>query len=353
MIHKSLEHIILVMPGFAVDEQDTSCVPPVQKLALELSKNLGVDALTIVAMHYPYKSCSYKWNGINVIGIGANNVGFPRRLYFWRQFKKALSTILLEKKKVRVHSFWLSEIAYLAEKWANKNEVVHSVTLMGQEVKKGNRYISRASISEEKIISLSKFQSRIIEKNYQIKPVFNLCFGIDDEVIYNEEKSYDIIGVGSLVEIKNYDKFLKVIVEVKKILPQIKVGIVGGGNLSKIICDKAKALEVSEQIEFIGLLNREQSIAKIAQSKLLLHTSDFESLGYVFLEAIKQKVRIVSTPFGIAAENPDILKGMTVAELTKQVVVSLNQTSEIQYTKPATVEEVMNKYVQFWGNNIK
>ncbi len=110
---------------------------------------------------------------------------------------------------------------------------------------------------------------------------------------------------------------------------------------------------MSEQIEFIGLLNIEQSIAKIAQSKLLLHTSDFESLGYVFLEAIKQKVRIVSTPFGIAAENPDILTGMTVAELTKQVVVSLNQTSEIQYTKPATVEEVMNKYVQFWGNNIK
>jgi glycosyltransferase involved in cell wall biosynthesis len=319
-------------------------------LATELSEIVGVDNVTIVAMHYPYKPCRYRWNGIDVIGIGANNAKFPMRLKYWRHLKKILNRLHAEKGSIRIHSFWFSELSYLADKWAQKNNMQHSVTLMGQEVKKGNRYISRTPISENKIISLSQFQSDALIKNYGITPGSIIPFGIDDEPKNEVIKRYDIIGVGSLVKVKNYDKFLQVIVEVKKAIPNINVCIVGGGYLLETIKTKAIEFGLNDNIEFTGLLSRDQSILKMSESKLMLHTSLFEGGCFVLCEAMSQEIDIVSTPVGIAPNIPEIKTADSARDLAHLVISSLQDKSQVKYTKLPSVNEVTLKYIDFWNN---
>ena len=64
-------NVLWISPGFAADENDSTCIPSLQLLALALkTKEINLDILTI---GFPFTSTAYTWNTISVkSGYGAN-----------------------------------------------------------------------------------------------------------------------------------------------------------------------------------------------------------------------------------------------------------------------------------------
>src|SRR5262249_55446220 len=64
-------------------------------------------------------------------------------------------------------------------------------------------------------------------------------------------------------------------------------------------------LGLEATIRFEGLVKRERVLELMSRSRVLLHTSRFESFGFVFVEALSCGARIVSRGVGIAEPGPD------------------------------------------------
>ena len=113
----------------------------------------------------------------------------------------------------------------------------------------------------------------------------------------NKEKidnKYDIIYVGRLTYPKNPERIAEVINLVKKSIPNVKVGIVGTGDLKESLEEKIKSLNLEKNIELLGFKNNPAGYIK--NSKLMIMTSRYEGTPMCVLEAIALGKPIVSTP---------------------------------------------------------
>ena len=130
--------VLWISPGFAANENDTSCIPPLQLLALEL-KNMGVD-LNIVTLAYPYTPNPYTWNSISIKpAYGRNRIKL--RWINWIKAYRCALKLYSEKKFDIIHSFWLGP-SWLIGKFLSKTlSIPHVTTLMGQDVLKTNLYL--------------------------------------------------------------------------------------------------------------------------------------------------------------------------------------------------------------------
>ena len=62
---------IIISPGFAVDEKDSTCLPLQQNLIKAINKNFPSIKIIIVALQYPFIPSEYEWNGNKVISFGS------------------------------------------------------------------------------------------------------------------------------------------------------------------------------------------------------------------------------------------------------------------------------------------
>ena len=110
----------------------------------------------------------------------------------------------------------------------------------------------------------------------------------------SNEYSYDMVYVGRLAEPKNPLRLINIVKLIKEKKDDIKVGIVGSGNLEAITRAKADEYELNDNVYFHGFMDNPLKIIK--SSKVLAITSDREGLPMVALEAMALGVPIVSTP---------------------------------------------------------
>ena len=112
------------------------------------------------------------------------------------------------------------------------------------------------------------------------------------------DKTIDIVGVGNLITLKNFSYFLELVAEVRSVLPNLKVQIVGDGPMKKELEEQTVSLGLSETVSFLGEQNYEQTQLLIAQSKVLLHPANFEGFGMVFIEAMSNQTYVLSQKVG-------------------------------------------------------
>ncbi|NIW78168.1 MAG: hypothetical protein GWN16_01340, partial [Calditrichae bacterium] len=60
------QKIAFLVPGFARDEADSNCIPPLQQYVLTFSRIYPNIEIAVIAFQYPYRSGKYQWNGIDV-----------------------------------------------------------------------------------------------------------------------------------------------------------------------------------------------------------------------------------------------------------------------------------------------
>lgn len=345
---RSDKHIVLFTPGFPGDESETFCLPPVQNYALCLAAS-GV-AVTVVSLHYPFHSNSYKWNGIQVMALGGANVGYPKRLGLWKRAASALKQIHQKDPITTLHSFWFSECALIGNYFSRKSGVDHVITLMGQDVLSSNKFNHMIGKSRAKIVAVSEYQINMGLTRFK-DPDAIISWEVspeDAKLVKAVDKDIDVIGIGSLIDLKNYPLFLQVLRRLLDQIPGLKAVIVGDGIARGSIKKLISELGLRDCVKLLREQPREVVFEYLSRSKVLLHTSLYESQGYIFNEARLAGLPIVSTPVGIAREDEAWKVGREEKELADAIHYFLSNPVTPQSRMQKTMEDVVEAYLEVY-----
>jgi glycosyltransferase involved in cell wall biosynthesis len=288
--------LVLITPGFPSDEQDTTCLPFVQIAVKAFEQTDPFLKVIVLAHQYPFVSKTYQWNGISVTAFGGAGKGKPSRLYsFFRVWLKMFK-LNREYRVVGLLSLWLDKSAFIGDVSAKIYKIPHFCWLLGQDAKAGNRFVKLIKPKGESLIANSDFIAEEFNRNYRILPKHVIPVGIDTAMFDGElqERDIDILGVGSLIPLKQYHLFLAVVKQLVTVFPTIKTVICGAGpeleRLKKLIQD----WDLTANVSLKGELPYPVVLRIMDRSKVLLHTSSYEGFAMVGLEALYAGARVVS-----------------------------------------------------------
>lgn len=339
-------HVTIITPVFAIDEQDSVNVPFLQIYCKELLKtNIK---LTIIAEQYPQRN-NYTWNGVNVITLKRKT---PKVIYkFLRRPRlvKALKAIHEKNPIHLIHNFWFNILGQISEKYALMNGIKHLTSLAGQDILPSNKYITAITGYSGSLVCPSLFHKLKLQENYSVSPKI-ISWGLDDFILKRQERSIDLILCGWINSVKNYPEFLKIVKALQQEPLLKKVVICGGGPLLNNLISDVRAHGLNTLIEIKTSIPRDQVLNLMQQSKILVHTSNFESFGLVLAEALAANCIVISKPVGIAFDNETIITCKTTEEFVLSITKELKRYTDVdrpypnQYPIQKTVEEYLKIY---------
>lgn len=339
-MNKSVKHIIFLTPGFAIDESDTYTIPALQLFFKEFKKQFN-GKISIISFQFPREAKNYKWNGIDVFALGGNNSKIKKPI-IWKKAKKTFKQLNSELTITYIHSFWMGECALVGSELANKYNLTHNCTLMGQDVLE-NTYFKKIKKLPQ-LISLSNFHANQLQKNHQLSSII-IPWGVQQNQINSTKKIIDLIVVSSLIPLKCVNQFIGTVALLKEEFPSINCKIIGDGPLRKELEQETKSLGLSQNIEFLRILTYNETQEMIAQSKILVHLSSFESFGMIVIEALALDTMVVAKPVGIANEITQVIKVNTV----KDAAIQLQEILKIDVPKVACnylIENTVKQYLK-------
>lgn len=332
-------HIVVLCPGFAADESDVNCITYLQYFLLHLKRLAPEKKISIIAFEYPFIKKRYEWNGVTVYSIGGKS---KKGLYKITTWLKAIYTFFMINKSCKVTtvmSFWLRECSFIGLLLSKLFSFKFFALMQGQDSLKGNWYLRFLKDKKIEFVSHSTFNAKMFQQSSGTTCRHIIPFGVDYENIYKEwpvenaKRSIDIIGVGSLLPVKNYSLFLELISELKASFPALRVLILGEGPQRVLLQHKINSLGLKETVVLKGFVGIRAELFKLLnQSKIFLHTSTHEGQCYAFMEAYAYGLDVVSFDVGYLpntnkshrcntkTEMLECLKGLLLKELSFEVI---------------------------------
>jgi glycosyltransferase involved in cell wall biosynthesis len=340
--------VVLLTPGFSENEQDTTCLPFLQQYVrsfIQLYPNID---LRVIAFQYPFKKGHYKWNSINIYSAGSKG-GLYSRFKTWKRVLAELKRIKEQNDIAIIHSYWLTECTLIGQRFAQKNKVRHVAYAIGQDVLKQNKYLRLLDFSGMKVIAMSEsIAGRFLKlTGRNVSGIIPAGVEPENVSINNEPKTIDIIGVGSLIPLKNYSLFIEIIGDLKKDFPAIKAVIIGKGIEEQLLKEKITFEELGANIEFIGEIPHKEVFSYMNKSKIFLHTSSYEGQSTVIMEALAMGLNIVCFDVGrIHHEKINVCanKDEMIQKLKTLLSANLDFKPQILLSSEDTVREFMKVY---------
>lgn len=304
---KLSKHIVLVTPSFPKNNNNTIVTSALHLYATALKNSLDKNhKLSVITLHFPFTSKPYLFNNINCYPVGAANKLFPIRFWYWFKFWQKLNYLNRLQPITQIHSFWLNEPALISHFYCNWKKIPHIISLMGQDALKQNRYLSFFNHKKLKVVALSQIQANWYKTVTGYSVYATIPWGLpkSEMATTTPKKHYDFVGVGSFTTLKNYNLFIDIVEEVERKHKIITSNLlIGYGKLEKQLKERFKQKKLLSSIEFTGkLLDRNRVLNYLNQSKVLIHTSNYEGFGMVLIEALAQGCYVVSSPVGIAPQ---------------------------------------------------
>lgn len=342
----NFKHIVFLTPGFAQNEQDTTTIPALQEYIFALKKEQPEIKITIIPFQFPFTKSSYDWHNCHVIPLNGKNKKW-KKILIWNSAFQSLKKLNKKQPISIIHSFWLGECAFVGNLFSNKYNIKHICTLMGQDVKKKNFYLKLLPLQSMNLICLSTFQKQYLLENDSLQLKI-IPWGITKAKFSpSTPKTIDIIGVGSLIPVKNYELFIDIVFEIHKTSP-LKVVLLGDGVEKEKLQEKIKKLQLEKTITLTGLLPYQETLDYISKAKVLLHTSHFESFGMIFPEALESKTNIVSQNVGCVVPTENWQLAETKEELISACKKALSISFSENFNNPFTIEKTVENYLKLY-----
>jgi glycosyltransferase involved in cell wall biosynthesis len=290
------ETLVILTPGFPKDEADSTCLPMQQSFARTLKELYPQLNIIILSFQYPYHKKKYKWFDITVIPFDGRNKGGLLRLLLRKKINAALNEINRAAKITGVLSFWYNECALIGKRFAEKNGINHFCWILGQDAGKENKYPGRIRPNAGELIALSDFIEDEFEKNHGIRPQHIIPPGIDIKQFSTstKEKDIDLLAAGSLIPLKQYDVFIKIVAEIKERLQAVKAILAGEGSEKEKLQNLIINLGLQSSITITGELPYSEVLQLMQRTKVFLHPSSYEGFGLVCLEALAAGASVIS-----------------------------------------------------------
>lgn len=288
--------LVILSPGFPKDEADTTCLPTQQLFVKGLQAAYPDLKIIVLAFRYPFVNATYKWHGVEVISLNERKKGFVNHLVLWAHMWRLLRRLKKQNNNIGLLSFWCTEYAMVAKYFAIHNGLKHFIWLKGQDARAGNQFVRLIMPKENELIAISDFVADEFYRNYKVRPLHIVPNAIDESLFADGqvERDIDILGVGSLIPLKQYDIFIEIVKELKTKVPDINAVICGKGPEA----DKLKAVIstqlLNNHIAIIGEQPHTEVLKLMQRSKILLHPSSYEGFSTVCLEALYAGMHVVS-----------------------------------------------------------
>lgn len=288
--------LVILTPGFPANEDDTTCIPSMQIFVRGLKQNRPQLNIIVVSFQYPFAASRYYWYGVEVIALAGKGRGQLFRLVTWRRVWQTLKQLHKKYELAGLLSFWIGEAAFMGNRFAKEYGLPHHIWLLGQDAKAGNHYVKQIKPEGKSLIAISDFLAKEFRINYGITPQHIIPTGID-VTLFNAQpanRDIDIIGVGSLIPLKQYGLFINVIKNLSSEFPNIKTIICGKGPEMEKLKKQIGKLKLENNVQLMGELSHPQILALMQRSKILLHTSEYEGYSTVLSEGLYAGCDVVS-----------------------------------------------------------
>ncbi len=341
-----LTRLLFVTPGFPANENDTSCIPPVQTYVRGFARLQPAVEVRVVSLQYPYSRRPYRWHGLSVRPCGGGNRGGYHKPATWY---RAWCEIAEWPCNV-IHSFWIGEGTLLASAAARRFGCGHVASIGGQELRRATVYSRVLRRADFPIAAGSEHASKTAQSTLGREADAIIPLGLDlDEVDrarrsgVADRRDIDVLYVGSLIPLKRVQD----LVSVAQSLPTVRFVVVGGGPLRSDLERSAPP-----NVEFRGPLPREDVLQLMQRSSVLLHPSEYESQGYVFLEALASGMHVVCRDTGFAGDSDNVHRCGSVDDMRSTVDQLLSRQHGHQPVTVPTVADTVQAYARLYESTI-
>jgi glycosyltransferase involved in cell wall biosynthesis len=343
---------IILTPGFAEDERDTTCLPSLQQFVLALHQAYPSLKVIVIAFQYPFRPRAYAWHGITVFALGGASRPRWHRLLTWAKALCKLRRLRQEGDIAGVFSLWLGECALLGRYFSNANRIRHYTWVMGQDARPDNHYVRRVKPDGTRVIAMSDFLKRELERNFGLSACCVANNGISEEAfpeLNTGQRPYDLVGAGSLVPLKNYSVFIEVVHELKTRHPRIIAAIAGEGPERDRLQAQIESRGLSANVTLLGKLPHPETLRLMNQARVFLHPSQYEGNSTVLLEALCAGCQAVSfcRLADAAVENLWICKDQAdmVATVASLLAAPAGPAKRVVFNRMAdTVRKIIDLY---------
>jgi len=316
------ETLVILSPGFPKDEADTTCLPTQQLFVKSLQAQYPGLKIVVLAFRYPFVKATYKWHGVGIISLNNRRKGFINHLALWWRIWRLLGRLKTQHNIIGLLSFWCTEYAMVAKYFAIRNGLKHFIWLKGQDARAGNQFVRLIKPKDDELIAISDFVADEFYRNYKVRPLHVVPNAIDEPLFIDEqaERDIDILGVGSLIPLKQYDVFIKVVKELKAKIPDIRTVICGKGPEADNLKAAIRIQLLDKHIALIGEQPHNEVLKLMQRSKILLHPSSYEGFSTVCLEALYAGMHVISfhKPMKESIKNWNVVKDKN--EMTQKVM---------------------------------
>ncbi len=285
----------------------------IQELARTISKT---DKVTVVTGE---SDKSFMSNNINFISYNLFNKtdSFKKKELSIKKFSKLLKddSRLLDVDVIHAH-YWLSGTV---AKTINKEfgtPYIYTAHSYGSFLQNSDSRIR----SEQEILTAAKFitassnfEKRTLIKKYHTpqSKIKIITPGVNNKIFKYKEiknrKKY-ILSIGRIQEQKGQLKILDFFKTLSISVSDLELIFIGGPSGAKgkqylsLMKSKINQLGIQKSVKFFGSLDQKKIANLLNKSKLLIHSSEFETFGLVVIESNSMGVPVVSTNQGAVKE---------------------------------------------------
>jgi glycosyltransferase involved in cell wall biosynthesis len=306
--------LIVLSPGFPSDETDTVCLPAQQLFVSALNRNFPSLRVIVISFEYPHRRDQYPWFGNTIIAVGGWQKGRLNKLRTCLTVWKMLDALGRENEVIGLLSFWIGGCALVGKYYSRWHRLRHFTWILGQDARKGNAFIPLIRPDGMELVAMSNFLAAELDRNYHIKPRYIIPNGVDPS-LYGPAaavRDIDVLGVGSLIPLKQYDMFISAVHQLTASLPGIRSMICGKGPEHFHLQRMIDQLGLHGNVVLAGETAHRETIAIMQRAKILLHTSSYEGFSTVCLEALYGGAHVISftDPMGTPVKNWHVVADM-------------------------------------------
>jgi glycosyltransferase involved in cell wall biosynthesis len=343
--------LIIITPGFPVNEEDSTCLPAQQNFIRAVNANFSDVEVIILTFQYPFVKAIYQWHGNTVMAFGGKNKGNISRFIIWKRVWQQLKIIHKETNIIGLLSFWCGECAFVAQRFTKKYQLLHYCWVLGQDAKKDNHYVKKTGAEPKNFIALSDFIQQEFFKNHHILPAHIIPLGIDigEYKTVVQGKRIDILAAGSLILLKKYDVFINVIAILKKAYPEIKAMLCGDGPEMMKLKNKIRHFSLEDNIILTGEKSHSELLDIMQQAKIFLHTSSYEGFGMVCTEALYAGAQVISfcKPMNNPIKNWHVVQ--TDKEMADKAAALLQHLPAAENVLPYAIDDTAKSVLRLFG----
>ena len=286
----------------------------VEKVSQHLSEDNNVTVVTAE------KAESFKKGNLDFYSLNLfeKELSTEKKEKYLVDFRKKLDETFDLKSFDVIHAhYWLSGL--VAKQIANELNLPliytsHSLGIFLDGYNKERVDCEKLVMSASNIVTTSSiFEEFMISENYTIdkNKIKKITPGVDKEIFVPElniERENIFLSIGRIQEQKGQMETINFLDNFRKVESNFKCYFVGGPSgksgeeYLQILKDTVKNLSLESHVEFLDNLPQIKIKELLNKSKLLIHTSKFETFGLVAAEANAMGVPVLTTNNGSLLE---------------------------------------------------